>query len=255
MLIKDLVVLVAGFLVGVINAIGGGGMLIGFPVLLLFGMPALAANATANVIVLSGQITSSFGYRKYIKVLPKSYLWLILPTAVGAAIGAYILRRTSNSSFELIAPILIIIAVLLFAYQPYIHARIYRQAGVERKYSGPKLWVFIAIFPLAIYGGYFGAGFGLVMLAILSLTRLTNIHEMNGLKNLTAIAISGVSILVLYSSHLINWRYALAMGVGTAIGGYVGARAAQRFSFKAIRIFVVIIGLITAVYLSALALR
>jgi uncharacterized membrane protein YfcA len=247
-------VLVAGFLVGAINAIGGGGMLIGFPVLLLFGMPALAANATANVIVLSGQITSSFGYKKHIKALPKSYFWLILPTAIGAAIGAYILRRTSNTNFELVAPILIIISVVLFAYQPYIHARIYRQAGAAHTYSGPKLWVFMAIFPLAIYGGYFGAGYGLVMLAILSLTRLTNIHQMNGLKNLTAIAISGVSIIVLYSSHLINWKYAFAMGIGTAIGGYVGARNAQRFSFKFIRIFVLVIGLITAVYLTTLAL-
>jgi uncharacterized membrane protein YfcA len=229
-------------------------MLIGFPVLLFVGMPALAANATANIITLSGQVTSSIGYRKHLKKLPLSYLLLMIPCAVGASIGAYILRRTTNSNFELIAPILIMIAVALFIFQPYVHSRLYRHTDSKKHRSGPPIFIYVLVFPLAIYGGYFGAGFGLVMLAILSLTKLKDIHEMNGLKNLTAMAIALVSIAVLFNSHLINWHYGLIMSIGTAIGGYAGARLAQRFSLKFIRIFVILIGIATAVYLATKAI-
>jgi uncharacterized membrane protein YfcA len=256
MLTKDLIVLLAGFLTGAINSIGGGGMLVGFPVLMLFGMPAIAANATANIIALSGQITSSIGYHKYIKRLPRSYLLLLIPSFIGATIGAYILRRTTNTDFEYIAPVLILIAVLLFAYQPYIHSKLYQDEAIKpHSYSGPKLWVFLLVFPLAVYGGYFGLGFGLVMLAILSLTRIKNVNEMNGLKNLTAVAVAVASIAVLFDSHLINWHLGLLMSIGSAVGGYVGARSAPRFSFKIIRFLVLAIGVITAIYLTVLVIR
>lgn len=255
MLIKFTVVLIAGLITGAINAIGGGGILIAFPVLLIFGIPAITANATTNIVTFAGNITASLGYRKQIKSLPKSYLLLLIPCILGAFIGAYILKKTSNNDFELFAPILIIGAVLLFAYQPYLHSRIYRDRMSPIAMGGPKPWVYIVVFPLAIYGGYFGAGFGLVMLAILSLTRLTSIHQMNGLKNLTGIAVSLASIIILFNSNLINWRYGMIMAIGTAVGGYIGARTAQRFSSKAIRIFIIIVGIATSIYLTVIALK
>ena len=105
------------------------------------------------------------------------------------------------------------------------------------------------MFPLSIYGGYFGAGFGFIMLAFLGFTKIHEIHQMNALKNLMAVCIAAASIVCLFSAHLINWRQGLVMGSGNLIGGYVGALGAQKFSSHAIRIIVIIIGVSTAVYL------
>jgi hypothetical protein len=249
MIEKALVVVVTGILVGMINSIAGGGMLIGFPILLLFGLSALVSNATSNVITLAGQLTSSIGYRKQIKKLAPAYFALIIPSVVGGIIGAYVLRRTPNSKFLLVAPALIIAAVVLFAFQPYIKQRIYKIPEMVSNYDGPSVGIFFLVFALSIYGGYFGAGYGLVMLAILSLSKIKSIHEMNGLKNLCALAVSLSAIGILFNSHLINWHYGLTMAVGSAIGGYVGARMAQRFPMAMVRYLVIVIGIATAIYL------
>ncbi len=249
MIEKSILVFVSGILVGIINAIAGGGMLIGFPVLLFIGLPALSANASSNIIVLAGQFTSSIGYRKYIRKIPRGFFYLLVPSLIGGVVGSLVLRHTTATSFELIAPILIITAVLLFIYQPFIKARLYSVKPIFKTTNYPSPIVFILIFLLSIYGGYFGAGFGLVMLAILSFTRLRNIHEMNGLKNLSAMVIAVSSIIVLFNSHLINWHYGLIMSAGTAIGGFYGAKIAMKLSLRAIRIFVILIGSLTAIYM------
>lgn len=198
MIEKAIILVLTGIIVGVVNSVAGGGILVGFPVILFFGLSALVSNATSNVVTVTGQMTSSFGYRKQLKKLPLSYFWLLIPSLIGGIIGAYILRRTSSSSFLIIAPGLIMVAVILFAFQPYIKARIYRSPQVNRKEDKPSVYIFPLIFLLSIYGGYFGAGFGLVTLAILSLTKIKSIHEMNGLKNLCALVIcfSDIAILV-----------------------------------------------------------
>jgi uncharacterized membrane protein YfcA len=249
MIEKVLVVVVTGIVVGMVNAVAGGGMLIGFPILLVFGLSALVSNATANVINLAGQVTSSIGYRSQLRKLPRAYFWLIVPSILGGVFGAYILRQTPNARFLLIAPALIIIAVILFAFQPYIKQRIYRLPEMVNNYDGPSTGIFILVFMLSIYGGYFGAGYGLVMLAILSLSKIKSIHEMNGLKNICAIAICLSATGILFNSHLINWHYGLTMAIGTAIGGYLGAQLAQRFPMAVIRYIVIIVGLATAIYL------
>jgi len=249
MIEKALVIVVTGALVGMINSIAGGGMLIGFPVLLFFGLSALVSNVTSNIIVLAGQLTSSFGYSKQLRKIPKSYFWLILPSIIGSVIGAFILRKTPNSKFLIVAPILIMIAVILFAFQPYIKHRIYKIPEMVSRSSGPSPGIYLLVFLLSIYGGYFGAGYGLVMLAILSLTKLRSIHEMNGLKNLCAIVIAVSAIAILANSRLINWQYGITMAIGTAIGGYLGARLAQRIPIGVVRYIVIIIGTATAIYL------
>ncbi len=141
------------------------------------------------------------------------------------------------------------ISVILFAFQPYIKQRIYKIPEMVSHSSGPSPGIYLLVFLLSIYGGYFGAGYGLVMLAILSLTKLRSIHEMNGLKNLCAIVIAVSAIAILSNSHLINWQYGITMAIGTAIGGYVGARLAQRIPLGIVRYIVIIIGTATAIYL------
>lgn len=249
-MVKDVFLFLVGIVVGGMNAIGGGGMLIGFPVLLAAGLSPLVANITSNIVVLPGQMSSAYGYRRYIRKLPARYLILLLSCIVGGAIGALLLRNTSDSRFKDLVPLLVLFAVLLFAFQPLLHFHLRRH--IKRRSQNIRTLVFIALalFPTAIYGGYFGAGFGFIMLAFLSFTKLHDIHQMNGLKNLAGTSIAAISIICLYSTHLIDWRYGLVMAAGNTLGGYGGARLSQRFSSHSIRIVVIIIGFIAAGYLA-----
>src|ERR1700761_5187414 len=120
-MIKDIVLLLAGFVVGAMNALAGGGMLIGFPVLIAVGIPALFANATANIVVLPGQIASAFGYREYLRRVPLRYLLLLIPVILGAAAGSLTLRHTSTADFANIVPLLLLFGVGLFTFQPLLH--------------------------------------------------------------------------------------------------------------------------------------
>jgi uncharacterized membrane protein YfcA len=252
-MLQDTVLFLIGIVVGVMNAIAGGGMLIGFPVLLAFGVPALSANATSNIVVLPGNISSAFGYRKLLRKVPKRYLLLLIPALIGATIGATILRHTSSNSFEKLIPILITFAVVLFIFQPFLYKELHGHLHGPKRFRNrlrPLVVVSIALIPLAIYGGYFGAGFGFVMLAFLGFTGLHNhIHRMNALKNIITVCIAATSLACLYSSHLIDWRRGLIMGGGNLIGGYYGAVGAQKVSSHVLRIIVITIGICTATYL------
>lgn len=249
-MLKDVLLFLVGMLVGGMNAIAGGGMLIGFPVLLAVGMPALNANITANLVSLPGQLTSAYGYRKYLRKVSPQYLWLLLPCAIGAAVGALILRRTSSSSFQNIVPGLILFAVVLFAFQPLLHFHLHSHMRSRAKNNRTLALIALAIIPLSIYGGYFGVGFGFVMLAFLGFTSLHDVHKMNALKNLASATIALVSLAVLFSTHLIDWHHGLAMASGNMIGGYVGATLALKISSHTVRIVVIAIGLAAAGYLA-----
>lgn len=249
----DVILFLVGIIVGGMNAIAGGGMLVGFPVLLAVGLPALTANATANIVVLPGNISSAFGYRRLLRKVPRQYLLLLIPAIVGSAVGALILRHTSSNNFEHIIPGLIVFAVALFTFQPLLYNQLHRHLHGpkrNRKNLRPLLVVGLALIPLAVYGGYFGAGFGFIMLAFLGFTGLhDHINRMNGMKNIITVCIAGTSLACLYSSHLIDWHHGLVMGAGNLIGGYYGAVGAQKVSSHALRIIVIIIGLGTATYL------
>jgi len=247
---KDILLFLMGIVVGGMNAIAGGGLLLGFPVLLASGLTALAANATGNIVVLPGQLASAYGYRKYLKTVPKRYILLLIPCVAGALLGAYLLRKTPGSSFEKFVPWLLLVAVGLFAFQPFLHKHLHRHMKSKQKPIKPLVWIGLALFPLAIYGGYFGAGFGFVILAFLGFTNLKDIHQMNAMKNVAAGVICVLSVLVLARGDFINWHAGLMMGAGSAVGGFSGAYLAQKISSHAIRIFVIIIGLLTAVYVS-----
>ncbi len=248
----DIILFLVGILVGGMNAIAGGGMLLGFPVLLALGMSPLAANVTSNIVILPGSISSAYGYRKYLRKVNYRYLLLLLPCVIGAAIGALILRHTSSTTFQQIVPALVGFAVILFAFQPvlHFHLRGHVFGTRKRKGAGSLVWVSIALLPAAIYGGYFGAGFGFVMLAFLGFTKLNEIHTMTGLKNLATSSIALVSILCLSSTGLINWHYGLVMGAGCVVGGYYGAVLSQKVSSHLLRVIVILIGIGTAAYLA-----
>jgi uncharacterized membrane protein YfcA len=245
----DIVLFLMGIVVGTMNSIAGGGMLIGFPVLLAFGMPPLGANVTSNVVIMPGSLSSVYGYRKYLRKLHYRYLLLLIPCVVGATIGALILRNTSGDEFQKIVPALVGFAVVLFAFQPLLHFHLHRHIRGVQKGLGSLLVIAIALLPVAIYGGYFGAGFGFIMLAFLGFTKLHEIHRMNGLKNLASACIALTSLVCLYSTGLIDWHLGLVMAAGSTLGGYYGAVLAQKIPSHIVRIIVIVIGVGTAAYL------
>lgn len=249
---QELLLFVVGLVVGGMNAIAGGGMLVGFPVLLATGMPALIANATSPVIVLPGQLSAALGYRKYLAKIPRRYLVLAVPCSIGAAIGTIILRHTSIADYQKLVPFMILLAVVLFAFQPYLHAKAHRHIHGPKTYRDswrPLLLMCLAFFPVAVYGGFFGIGVGFVMLAFLGFTSVHEIHRMTALKNLILFSVAVTNLIFLYGAHLIDWRRGLYMAAGTLCGGYLGARGAQKVSSHAIRVAVIIIGFGAAIYL------
>jgi uncharacterized protein len=251
----DIILFLVGIVVGAMNAIAGGGMLVGFPALIAVGIPAIVANATTSIIVLPGGISATYGYRKYLRRVPRQYLLLLIPAIIGAAIGSTLLRHTSPSRFEQFVPELILLAVVLFAFQPVLYKQLHRYLHGPKRFRGskkqPLLLTGLAVVPLAVYGGYFGAGFGFIMLAFLGFTKLhDHIHRINALKNIMTIAIASTSLACLYSSTLIDWHHGLIMGAGCLLGGYFGAVLTQKIPSHIIRVIVIIIGLGTATYLA-----
>lgn len=248
-MLHDIVLLLAGFVVGAMNAIAGGGMLVGFPVLVALGVPPLIANATGAVITLPGQLASAWGYRKYLRRVPLKYAWLLVPTVIGAAIGSLLLRFTPSHDFDRFVPLLVLFGVMLFTFQPLLHFHLHSHVTGRSRAWLPLAMIGLAVIPLSIYGGYFGAGYGFLMLAFLGLTNLHDTHMMNGMKNIAATFLSATSITCLYGAQLIDWRTGLVMAVGSVTGGYIGARGALRVPNHWLRIAITIIGISAVIWL------
>jgi uncharacterized membrane protein YfcA len=248
-MLRDMIFIVVGGGIGIMNAIAGGGMLVGFPVLIAFGVPPLIANATGNLITAPGQLTSAYGYRSYLARVPKRYALLLFPTIIGSILGASFLRRTSAAHFAHIVPLLVLFGVGLFTFQPLLHFHLHRHLKNRRTTWLPLIFIGLGVLPVAFYGGYFGAGYGFMMIAFLGLTNLHDTHMINAMKNVSAIGVSISAIICLYSAHLFNLRVGIPMAIGCSIGGYVGAKVAQRVSSHALRIVIIVIGLAAALYL------
>lgn len=246
---QDLFLFAVGIIVGGMNAIAGGGMLIGFPAMLALGFPPLVANATGYVAIVPGQIMAVYGYQRYLRKLPRQYLFLLIPVFAGSAIGASLLRGTSNSQFVRLVPLLIVFAVLLFAIQPFLHWHFHRHIKRGRRDLKLLLITSLVVAPIAAYGGFFGPGWGFLMLAFLGFTSLQDVHQMNGIKSFAGGAIALTAALTLSGSHLIDWRAGIVMAIGSCLGGFGGAHLSQRFSSHAIRIVVIVLGLAAATYL------
>jgi uncharacterized protein len=246
----DILLFLTGIVVGGMNAVAGGGMLIGFPVAVALGLPPLVVGATSSVITTPGQIASAWGYRAYIRRVPRRFLLLIIPLVLGSIGGALTLRNTSADHFADIIPFLVFLGVGLFAFQPLLHFHVSQHIRGKHRTIKPLYLIALAMLPLAFYGGYFGAGFGFIMLAFLSFAKLADAHMMNGIKNLGATCVSLTALACLYSSGLIDWRLGLIMGTGSLLGGYAGSRLSQRLSTHVLRVIVIVIGLSAVVYLA-----
>lgn len=244
------VVFFAGIIAGAINSIAGGGTLVSFPALLWIGRDPIIANATNTVAIWPGSLAGAYGFRHELSTVRRWLLLLIVPSLAGGILGSWLLLRTPTSTFERLVPFLILGATLLLAAQEMITRRL---GSLAHAHENPTTaWVvFVFVFQLIVglYGGYFGAGMGILMLAALGLIGLTDMHQMNGLKNVLAVCINGIAAIYFVLADKVVWGDVVVMMAGTIIGGYTGARLARKLGRKFVRGAVVAIGLVITIVL------
>ena len=243
------VVFVAAFLAGAINSVAGGGTLVSFPTLIWLGLNSVTANATSTVAIWPGTVGSIWGYRRELRGAEPRFRVLILPSLVGGLAGALLLRWTPASTFDRLVPFLILFATLLFMAQETVQ-RVLKTADAESRRSAK--WLAGAVFfqlAVGIYGGYFGAGIGILMLAALSILGLTDIHEMNSLKVVFGGSINGIAAAYFIWARMVYWPDVVIMAVAAIVGGYGGAGMARKLGRATVRRIVIAIGFAMAVSL------
>src|SRR5678815_5382173 len=241
---KILMMVAAAFAAGVINSIAGGGTLITFPVLIWLGLDPKVANGTSTVALWPGLFGGLFGYRKELENSSTILFRLGATSLVGGAVGAWLLIWTPSPVFASLVPFLILFATILFMAHGEINKRL-RLGSIDERptvawWTGAIIFQFFS----AMYGGYFGAGNGILMLAALGLLGLNELHRANGIKNFLGICINSIAVLSFALAGLVVWPDALVMACGALIGGYFGARMAVRVGQVWVRRGIVVIGLV-----------
>jgi uncharacterized membrane protein YfcA len=238
-----LLLFIAGTITGVMNAVAGGGSFVTFPALLLVGVPAIAANVTTTVATVPGQFASVWAYRHDIRAATEFDIRMLLAiSVVGGLIGAVILLETPSAVFAGILPWLMLLATSIFAFGNFAPKAILQRVTIKTR------GVLVAQFFIAVYGGYFGAGIGFMMLAALTLYGMRDIHAMNGLKLVLALCMTVVSSVAFVLAGKVYWTEALVMCVATLLGGYFGALGAKRVRPDIIKVFIVVLGAALTVY-------
>ena len=258
-----LLLFVAAIVGGTLNSVAGGGSFFTFPALIFTGVAPITANVTSTVAIWPGSVASASAYRHELIKQPRTILFIFIGTSlVGGAVGAYLLLYTPQSFFVALVPYLLLIATLLFTFSPYITARLRQRRAsasasegqsvqdvqVRQRSWGNLLGVTLAQFVISIYGGYFGGGIGILMLATLAMMGMENIHEMNAVKNVLASCLNGVAVIIFIIKGAVLWPQALVMVVGAIIGGYGGAWLARKIDQKWIRLFVIVVGFSLTLY-------
>lgn len=230
-------------LAGMVNSVAGGGTLFTFPALLATGVPPLMANGTSTVALVPGSAAAVWGYRRDLGGRRHLAALLCLPSLVGGALGAMLTLRAGDSLFELLVPWLILTATVLFLLQERIAARLPIADAAATPPTKARL-VLVVIFMLAVatYGGFFGAGMGILILAALGQVGFTDVHEMNGLKNAIAVCINGVATVTFVLGGKVIWPLAGLMAGGAIAGGYGGASLARRLGKERVRKLIVFVG-------------
>lgn len=239
--------MLAGWIAGMMNAIAGGGTLVTFPTLIFIGLPSISANATSTVALLPAPISSAFGYRRSIKAVSR-WLKLFAPVSLcGGLLGGILLVQTPTKIFDGLVPFLILFATILFMLQATFAGFFRNRSANAHAASPPRSWLVGAAlfqFAVAVYGGYFGAGIGILMLASLGLLGFEDVHQMNALKVMLGFLINVVAAVYFMAHSLVQWPSAAIMAVGTIGGGYSGARFAQRIPQARVRKVITLIGLV-----------
>jgi uncharacterized membrane protein YfcA len=232
---------VAGILGGALNAVAGGGSFVAFPALLLVGVPPIPANATNTLALWTGVTASGGAYRNQLDVPRRVLMPLLITSFVGGIIGAFLLLKTPAHTFLRVLPWLMLGATLLFVFGNRL-ARGHPSSVGHDATTAAILGASIFELVVAVYGGYFGGGVGIVNLAMLAAVGMTDIHAMNALKSILGMAINGIAVLVFIVKDAIYWPQGIVMIVGALVGGYLGAHYAQKLPQAWVRNFVILVG-------------
>ncbi|HXW77048.1 MAG TPA: sulfite exporter TauE/SafE family protein [Candidatus Eremiobacteraceae bacterium] len=241
----DLALFVASTIGQALNAVAGGGSFVTFPALLLAGVSPIEANATSTVALWPGALASAYGYRRDLAADRRVIVLLAVTSVIGGLFGALLLLRTPEARFAALVPYLLAFATLLFLAGTLFEPA----APPDANRSPSRLFAVGAIqFTVAVYGGYFGGGIGIMMLAAFALMQLGNINAMNGLKSIMGAAVNGAAVVTFALTRLVVWRHALIMVLGSVLGGYLTARFARRLPPQVIRWLVIAVGALLTVY-------
>ncbi len=214
---------------GALNSVAGGGSFVAFPALLFAGVAPVPANATNTIALWPAAVASAVAYRREIRDVRRELIPLGVASLVGGLAGSLLLLRTAERTFVLLIPFLLLFATALFTFGGRIAKKLTRGA------HAPLPVAVVAQFAISIYGGYFGGGMGIMMLAVMTLLGMTHIHKMNGLKNVLGALINGVAVVAFVVAGAVQWSAGVVMVIGGIVGGYAGAAIARRVDPRYVR--------------------
>ena len=249
----------AGLLAGAVNAVAGGGTLISFPALLAAGLPAVSANTTSSVGLLAGYVGGSVGYRRELAGQGPRIRALAVVSVLGGVLGAVLLLVTPADAFRSLVPYLVLLSCALLAAQPrlaaYVKARRERTAAADGAPAGPEPRhdispvVLVGVGLASIYGSYFGAGLGVLLLAVLGVLLQDGLQRLNALKGLLSLIVNLVGVVIFAFSGTVDWAFAGILAVSALAGGYFGVGIARKVPSNVLRGAVVVFGTVVAVVL------
>ena len=248
-------ILLAAVGAGAMNAVVGAGTLITFPTLLALGVPPVLANVSNTVGLVAGSIAGAYGYRATLKGHLRLVLRLIVASALGGITGALLLLALPSETFAFVVPVLLILSAVLAAVQPRVAAAVARRRAAKADLAGAEaapvhngIWLLLGVAATGIYGGYFGAAQGVILLALLGMFVAGDLNDVNGIKNVLAATANIVGAIVFISLTPIDWGIAALIAVGAAVGGSLGSRYGRRMRPAALRALVVVIAVVAAVW-------
>jgi uncharacterized membrane protein YfcA len=240
----ELAVLGAGLAAGTLNTIVGSGSLITFPTLLALGYPPVVANVSNTIGLVPGSISGAVGYRRDLEGQRARITRLGIASVAGGLTGGVLLLVLPALVFRTVVPVLILVACLLVAFQPRLSRRVAAGDGPGRPHGGPRL--FVAVYATGVYGGYFGAAQGVILIALLGIFVDDGLQRLNAAKNVLAALVNGVAALLFVAFAHVAWVPAALLAAGAVVGGQVGAKLARRISPGWLRAVIVVVGVVVA---------
>lgn len=242
------VILLAGFWAGMINVVVGSGTLVTFPTLLLFGYPPIVANISNNIGLVGGGLSGSWSYRREVAANKRLLLRLLPLSVLGGLCGALLLLVLPEAAFQAIVPVLIVIGLAMVALAPHVQRAATAKASDAAPDAAPSrrraLLLLVGIGVLGVYGGYFGAAQGILIVGLMGMVTIESLQRINALKNVLTTAVNGVAAVtfMVFAWDSINWALVLIIAVGATLGGFVGARVGRKLSPLALRATILVIG-------------
>ena len=242
-------VFAAGVAAGTVNTIVGAGSLITFPVLLALGYPPVTANVSNTIGLVPGGLSGSIGYRRELRGQRPRIARLVTAAAAGGLTGGVLLLMLPGSVFRRVVPVLILLACVLVVVQPRVSRWVQSRGGhgQDRRHGGP--WLYLAVFGTGIYGGYFGAAQGVLLIALLAIFLNDDLQRLNAVKNVLAVAVNGVAAVLFVALSNIAWGAAALLALGSILGGQLGATVGRRLPPRLLRVVIVVVGVAVSIRL------